>query len=301
MKKKILIFALLVLFVFLVPFSAMATKPGQPTNPNGFPSGAHFNLNFIGKDASFTCPAQEYLRDIEGNLILDSKGQPIPAYGNVIYIPQNTSLAYEPRIVIDSGSKGPKGATGTTALQVMDWCAGFTANDPAWFRLPANEAGYKVYARALAKPTDNPSMIFYGPELVYAEDEYYNDLVYLGLVTSNGFTTPTATFTRTKGKSTAMEITGLFQWSGTVYYLSTNSVPSGYPSTLYCAIDTTIPPDGKYDSVIPPTEGACPVGTPVYGVTYTNNWVFNIADFVQVFYKITNNNVKLVQVRFYPQ
>lgn len=301
MKKKILVFGLMAIFIFLIPFTAMAVKPGQSTNPNGFPSGPHFNLNFIGKDASFACPAQEYLRDENGELVLVN-GKPVPAYGNVIYIPQDTSLAYEPRIIIDSGRKGPKGAVDTTVLQVTDWCAGFTDNDPAWFRLPANEAGYKVYARALAKPTNEPTMTFYGPELVYAEDEYFNDLVYLGLVTSNGFTTPTATFTRKTGKSTAMEITGLFQWSGTVYYIISPSWAESTP-TPFCAIDTNA--DGKYDIYEKPNaEGLCPAGytsITLFAVTYSNDWVFNIADFVQVFYKITNNNVKLVQVRFYPQ
>ena len=47
------------------------------------------------------------------------------------------------------------------------------------------------------------------PELVAPEDENGNDLVYLGLLTETGFQTPTETFTRNKGKSKAIPITGL--------------------------------------------------------------------------------------------
>lgn len=42
------------------------------------------------------------------------------------------------------------------------------------------------------------------PELVAAEDENGNDLLYLGLLTGTGFQTPTETFIRNKGKSKAI-------------------------------------------------------------------------------------------------
>ena len=35
---------------------AWAVKPGQAVNPNGFPSGEHFNLNIHGKKLDFNCP-----------------------------------------------------------------------------------------------------------------------------------------------------------------------------------------------------------------------------------------------------
>jgi len=66
------------------------------------------------------------------------------------------------------------------------------------------------------------------PELVAAEDENGNDLVYLGLLTETGFQTPTETFTRNKGKSKAIHITGLFNWTGTVCYIE---IPAGYSGT----------------------------------------------------------------------
>lgn len=68
------------------------------------------------------------------------------------------------------------------------------------------------------------------PELVAAEDENENDLVYLGLLTGNGFQTPTETFIRNKGKSKAIPITGLFNWTGTVCYIE---MPAGYRLATY--------------------------------------------------------------------
>ena len=44
---------------------------------NGAPSGAHYNLNIIGKKDGFTCPEQEY----------DEFGDPI--YGNVVFVPED--------------------------------------------------------------------------------------------------------------------------------------------------------------------------------------------------------------------
>ena len=44
--------------------SAYATKPGEYVNPNGFPSGQHYNLNIHGKKAEFNCPEQQYYMEI---------------------------------------------------------------------------------------------------------------------------------------------------------------------------------------------------------------------------------------------
>jgi hypothetical protein len=82
------------------------------------------------------------------------------------------------------------------------------------------------------------------PELVAAEDENGNDLVYLELLTEAGFQTPTETFTRNKGKSEAIPITGLFNWTGTVCYIK---MPVGYSgsTTTHCCNDYDL--EGVYD------------------------------------------------------
>jgi hypothetical protein len=251
-------------------------------NPNGFPNGPHYNLNIIGKKTTFTCPTLEY----------DEYGNPI--YGNVVFVPENGEGI---EIYMQSG-KGKKAET-ITELQVIDPCAGFDG-DGAIIQLPKNDAGYRVYARALGKPTDEPDMKI-SPELIAFEDENGNDLIYLGLVTDNGFATPSTTFTRTKGKSKAVDITGLFEWSGTVCYLTE---PEGEYQNIMnlCCVDTDL--DGAYDQCIDNSDmSLCPEGyfsVTAYCQEYTNEWVFNVSDFVTYLWSTNNNGVKLLQVRFYP-
>jgi len=263
----------------------MATKPGEPVNPNGFPSGDHYNLNIIGKKAEFTCPALEY--DEYGN----------PVYGNVVFVPGNGENI---QILMQSGVG--KKAAAITQLQVTDPCAAAFDGDAAIMQLPRNDLGYRVYARVLAKPTDNPSMEII-PDLIAVEDEFGNDLVYLGLVTSNGFETPYVSFTRYKGKSTALDITGLFEWSGDVCYLTSdycNTIETCSTKSI-CCTDSNL--DGIYESCDVKEGDFCPEGTveiTAYCKTYVSEWVFNIGDFVTYLWSLDNSGVKLLQVRFYP-
>ncbi|MBN2283992.1 MAG: hypothetical protein JXO48_08895, partial [Deltaproteobacteria bacterium] len=247
------------------------------------------------------CPDQQYLQDEYGNLVLDDQGNPIPVYGNVIFVPEYSEQAYDIEILMESGKKGPKSAPAATELEVTDWCSGFAPNDPAKLRLPKNDGGYAVYARVLAKPTDDPDIEIYDPGLALVEDENGNDLLYLGLVTETGFQTEYVSFTRTKGKPTAVDITGLFLWTGSIYYL-VEPAEGEYVSTLFCARDNDA--DGIYDEYyIKDPELACDEGyteVTLYMISYENEWVFSIADFVEYFWNIDNNGVKLIQVRFYP-
>jgi len=267
---------------------ASATKPGEDVNPNGFPSGEHYNLNIIGKKAEFTCPEQEY----------DEFDNPI--YGNVVFVPEDGEGI---QILMQSG-KGKKAAAIPT-LQVIDPCSGFDG-DGAILQLPKNDAGYDVYARALATPTNNPDMTI-TPDLIAVEDEFGNDLMYLGLVTSNGFETPYVSFTRKKGKSVAVDITGLFEWTGDVCYFTEDYCDPvlGCDATMeLCCTDADL--DGIYESCVPKeVDVDCPEGSvqvTAFCNSYTDpTWVFNIGDFVTYLWDVENNGLKLLQVRFYPR
>ena len=319
------------LIVFIIAFLAapvLATKPGEDVNPNGFPSGEHYNLNIHGKKAEFTCPDQEYYLRVltcncgaheEGDLVeecdpLDTCAQTdIPIYGNSIFVPEDGQGI---EIYMQSGKAGGKGkkaeALPQNELWAIDPCAVFDG-DAAIIQLPPGE--YDVYARALAKPTDNPDITI-TPELIGAEDEYGNDLICLGLVTENGFETPTETFTRKKGKSKAIPITGLFNWTGTVCYFEE---PEGWIGdlTTYCCYDYEL--DGIWDyccfdedtntiyeesecsgDLSGFVEGVC-TEVETYCNEYTDEWVFNIGDFVNYLWNADNKGVKLLQVRFYPR
>lgn len=285
MKRLFTASCLMICLSAFLAIPAFATQPGNEVNPNGFPSGDHYNLNIIGKKAEFTCPEQAY--DEFGNLI----------YGNVVFVPENGS---DIQILMQSG-KGKK-AEAITTLVAIDPCTASIDGDAALVQLPKNDAGYRVYARALAKPTDNPSMTI-TPDLVAVEDEFGNDLIYLGLVTSNGFETPYASFTRKTGKSTAVNITGLFEWSGDVCYFTTDFCDpvTGCTTKTLCCTDADA--DGVYEGCVVKEGDICPEGTldvTAYCRTYVDEWVFNIGDFVTYLWDIENNGLKLLQVRFYP-
>lgn len=287
MKKNFLAFAVACAAIAFSTSNAFATKPGQEVNPNGFPSGDHFNLNIHGKKDGFTPPAQEY--DLLGN----------PIYGNSIFVPENGQGI---EIAMQSGSG--KRMAGVTELQAIDPTAVFDG-DAAVIQLPANPNGYRVYARTLAKPTANPDMTI-SPSLSAVEDEWGNDLLYLGLVTDSGFETANGvTLTRTKGKSKAIEITGLFEWSGDVCYFTAPT--ADYTLTQTCCLDAD--QNQVYESCEDPViaeDGTAACATAGYGLldvscqSYTSDWVFNIADFVEYLWTTDNNGSKLVQVRFYP-
>ncbi|MBP1624262.1 MAG: hypothetical protein H6Q07_2282 [Acidobacteria bacterium] len=285
MKKKT-IGCFLALFLLPVAVSAVFA---QDENPNGFPSGHHFNLNIIGKKAEFVCPAQEY-DPITG----------APVYGNVVFVPESGDGI---QLFMQSGSTKGKAAA-FTELKAVDPCAGFDG-DGATVQLPPNPAGYRVYARALAKPTSDPTMKI-TPSLISAEDENGNDLVYLGLVTDSGFLRSDETLVRTKGKSKAVNVTPLFQWSGDVCYFAPLEGADNVESQK-CVLDAD--GDGIYEGIMDPllddsntpycSEPGYTLIT-TYCTTYEEEWIFNIADFVTYLWSLNNDGTKLVQVRFYP-
>jgi hypothetical protein len=253
-----------------------------PTNPNGFPSGEHYNLNLIGKKPCF-----------DGCSVLD----PVtlqPVYGNVVFVPENG----QGDIWFQSGS-GRK-ATGVTTLQVTDPCVTAFDSSPATVQLPALPDGYWVYARALGKLTDYPSMKI-APDLITVSSTD-DTLVYLGYVTANGFVNAAGTTVyRAKGKHPAVPISDLFEWQGDVCYDSDLSatLDVAYTQKNVCLLDTN--GDGWEDIVGYPVAGVCAEGVlaSLYCHNYDTAWVFNIADFVNYLWATDNHGTKLVQIRFY--
>jgi hypothetical protein len=263
MKRTFAVSLFVIAVLALMVGPVMATKPGTepsvpgglPQNPNGFPSGTHYNLNIIAKQSHFQCPPAsegnylevtacgcgehevgDYVEDCD---LLDTcVATSIPIYGNVIFIPREQEWnpdkeQFEPPIIIkmESGKKGPKGkVAGPDILEVTDSCT--LDDNEAVLRLPADKKGYAVYARILGKPgkergEPTPTFTMY-PDLFYAEDELGNDLLFLGLVTPDGTQiwyhdqwTLERRNSSSKGKGVqkADDITGLFLWHGDVCYL----------------------------------------------------------------------------------
>ncbi len=113
------------------------------------------------------------------------------------------------------------------------------------------------------------------------------------------------TFIRSKGKSVATDITGMFEWTGEVCYF-TQPDGSFTPSPV-CCIDQDA--NGVYEACELPVTNAdgslsCPTAgytlITTYCVSYTDEWVFNIGDFVEYLWSADNSGLKLLQIRFYP-
>ncbi len=289
--------------ICLLFFAGQLLAAGE--NPNGFPSGTHYNLNIIGKKDGFTCPAT--LCDP-----LDLTCVP-----NVIYIPAENDPVTDPpvEILMVSGKKGSAKTAGITTLAVTDWCTQPFDNDGAVVQLPPNEAGYRVYARALAKPTFNPNIAILGNTLSFVEDDLGNLLYYFGSFTKDCVTTPTTPeciYARTKGRSVATDISPLFEFTGSVCYFD----PTGYcdpavdcPAASLCCtkvnIGTNLEPIwvNKDCKPLDPNLGCSieQVEVTAYCKAYSEpQWVFNVGDFVGYLWSMDNNGLKLLQVRFYP-
>ena len=304
-----------ILIFSLITFSAYA---GKNLKGNGFPSGEHFNLNLLGKKEGFKCPEAEF--DEYGNQV----------YGNVIFFPRekdNKPIT----VLMESGKKGPKNAPNTSSLEVTDWCTESFSQNGASLRLPQNDKGYRVYARITGKPSGDTSLSL-SSELAYVEDESGNDLLYLGLVDSQGVFSSTGeelirddSTKKGKGVQKATDLTGLFEYSGNACYLQEDSdlycIDEQNQNTCsaldLCCIDREL--DGIYDrcdalsgvGVDLNLDGVleCPVadqdGHTYFSEqaqckTYDNEWVFNIGDFVGLLWNIDNNGSYNVQIRFYP-
>lgn len=274
---------LAVLVLGLMTMQAIAQRTPPPTNPNGFPSGDHFNLNLSGKKAGFACPSLEY----------DAYNNPI--YGNVVFVPEFGTGD----IQLNSGSG--RQSTGFTTLQVTDPCVAAFDGNPAVVQLPPATDGYWVYARALGKLTDNPSMTI-TPGIVTVSSSQ-ETLVYLGYVTSTGFYNAMTgvTVQRVKGKHPAIPINNLFDWRGYVCYSADPATIGleGFSPMSMCLADTD--GDGTQEIVGQPVNGVCLEGTlaDLFCQYYDTDWVFNIADFVSYLWGIDNDGTKLVQIRFY--
>jgi hypothetical protein len=373
--KKVLI-SILIIFsiVSFIITPALATKPGETLNPNGFPSGPHFNLLIHGKPETFTCPELTYYFEVnvpeggsclykdkpvvDGELVgsceflscVNSEQQAvsdnicietdIPNYGNVVNMPRfetNDPIT----IVMESGKKGPKSQPEALTLMVTDWCTESFPNDGSYppplgdearVLLPKDSDGYAVYARVLGKPKkngDGPSFVVV-PELDLVQNEYLvdldedgvDDLLLLGFITPDGIFNPDAVeidLKRSEGKGNgakgATDISPLFKWEGNICYVDGDPLEEltfcdGACTTLdLCCIDDDS--DGVYDDCKERIDAdgdgyldACDSGyESVDGACkfIENDWVFNIADFVDVLWNVTENkDVYNVQIRFYP-
>jgi hypothetical protein len=315
---------------------AMAAKPQSSGSgkdvialSNGFPSGAHFNLNIHGKKADFagdSTPGGHSVFILEYSLIDPDTGLPIPEH--IQYVSNKKSSV--------------------TELTVLDPLAEAFDGDPAKVQLPREADGYYVFARILAKPNNSsndgdPSSIILYPNVVV---EACNDtdppnpdfpdytecpddpLLALGLIvgtnvygaTEEGYVRFDPLATNGKGKSKATDITRLFTYAGWVVdatldtsgpggipdgVIGIDDVPLGdYDSNLATAPNPDYNDDGSEDEddVEAWLTDMSLLNPPMawYFSPEDNMWIFNIADLVVTEQGLVNDGTKLVQIRFYP-
>lgn len=266
-------------FTVAMASQVLADKPHDVVLwSNGFPSGPHFNLNIHGKKDDYNCDSS--------------------AGGGSVFVPEYGDSEID--FVQNKKSS-------LTELTVHDKCAYFDG-DPALVQLPKGE--YQVYARILGKPQKEgePREVVFYPKLVEACDDTLTDgddfsdsvdctdsfLLGTGVVTSGGvFDLDSQELIRSKGRSKAVDVTSLFQWSGyacdQVYDVNGNGeIDLGDLEGV----------DLNGDGVV---DGA---DLELYLTTsctlFDSAWVFDIADLVVYGWDYKNNGSKLVQTRFYP-
>jgi hypothetical protein len=298
-----------VVFTLGAAKSGMAGKPAGGNNSGSVwevlqaegLTGEHHTLNIHGKKSDFNKQ--------------DCTAEPDPItgeYGNNIFMPSNSDDTLNQIVVVSGKGKGSK-KDSISAYGVRDTCTNAFDGDAAEVILPPNDNGYFVVARVLGKPTDDPSLTMKEGALMFVEDESGNDLLVLGLVSpaTGEWQTPAVELTRTKGKVAAMDITGLFLWSGSVcYFDTTNYCPEADSCTdkqFCCTYDES----GDYyedchDANIDENNDYFCVEDNYQLMTlgcqeYLDQWVFNIGDYVGAMWEMyADGNFKLANIRFYP-
>lgn len=280
---------------------ANAAKPQKVIEySNGYPSGAHHNLNIHGKDPdTFNCDSTP-----GGNSVfIDEEGD-----STIKYISNKKSSV--------------------TTLIAQDPCAEVFDGNPVEVQIPSEDQGYYVFGRVPSnhQNTGGESSLIMVPnpnieacndtvegnpdfgDLTSCPDD---DLLALGLVTSNGvFDLQDQEFVpvdnsaneqgKGQGKSKAVDITGLFLWTGDVCDDSFDTNGDGE-----ITIDDL--PDADGDGFVDDLNGDGVIDELDLAIYLETNcahidskWVFSVADLVVVDNTITNDNVKLLKLRFYP-
>lgn len=303
----------------MAAFAAKPQKNGSGKDvialSNGYPSGEHFNLNLHGK-----------------KLLWDGDCSP---GGKNVFLPEYTNLASEPQTLqIFSNKK-----SSATDLWAKDPCTEEFDGDPAKVQLPfLDDEGYYVFARSAAKPNngnnlpDGESNIILVPNPVLEvcnqdvandpENEFGDldscfdengdlvDMIAVGLVTNNGayviedqqFVRYDST-TNGKGIKKAIDITGMFLWTGAVCPDSLDMdgdkilEPADFGLTeaqvdFLFGDDTAPLTDAEFLAFLLAADVGCEF--------HTDEWVFNVADLVVQSTDLQNDGNKLLKIRFYP-
>ena len=304
MKKLIKLSSPILVAMLLLGGSALAAKRLDViVMSNGYPSGPHYNLNIHGKDTqTFSCD----ITDPGSSVFISEYGT-----STIEYVSNNRASI--------------------TELTVLDACAEAFDGNPVRVQLPYEIEGYYVFARLRGKPQNSqnpgePSSIILTPNpvLKVCDDpgnpdfpsytECDGSLWTLGLVTTKGVykTTQTGFYrfdpnseSKGKGKAKAIDITGLFQWTGYVCQGSLDtSGPDGVPDGVIDEYDVPLTYDANLNGVIDPPEldaWLADQATLGFCTFYNEAYIWDIADLVVQSQEVVNDGAKLLKIRWYPR
>jgi len=324
--------------------TAIAAKPIDVIDlSNGYPSGYHHNLNVHGEDPTKTIDCTPD----DGNSVWVANADD-PSTPNVEENNMNTIQYFSNSKKNDRHSD----------YAVTDKCAEAFDGDPARVRIPYDPEGYYVYARVpgnhqntggtssvtmipnpnivacdLDTSVDDPDPKNSFKDLEHCDENKDPDLALLGFVSSGGvwnYDTQSETFEQVdnsanekggkgKGKSKAIDITGLFEWSGLLCYDAT------YADVLLL-LDFN--GDGQITAKDIEDQGALVIAVydtngdgVISGLEFNAylkiifdsgvlaglcefkefQWVLTVADLVIVDHNIEADGIKLWKLRFYPK
>lgn len=284
----------------------LIAKKSDPSGSGYFncPSPADYQWDYY-KDGTGICTPELIGTDICQKCDPGIEACPVqvPSSQNVVFVPRDNDVNgdevpdREITIRLKSGSdrqgKGKKIKDTYPSLTATDWCTehfpdyGAVESDLAEVMLPENANGYAVYARVTGKPVEGTAWTFMTPGIDLAQDEYGNDLYFMGTVGgSEGCTDADGNILleridntkgngKGKGVKNATDLTCLFEFTGQVCYINDTCYYCGedlslcggvYPGNdagFVCCQDT-FDDDGNqiFDSCSEPANSSCsdPVG-----------------------------------------
>jgi hypothetical protein len=309
MKKHLILFVICSL-VFSLALIYNTSYAGQGGNGNGYPEGDHFNLNLIAKKSDpalssyFNCPSPDdyqwnYYKDNVGictDLLISTDAcQKCDPDIETCTVQPDEEITIRIKSGSDRQGKGKKIKDQYPSLTVTDWCTehfpdyGSANGDLAEVMLPENANGYGVYARVTGKSLEGTAWSFLLPTIENVQDEYGNNLYFLGTIGSpDGCTDAQGNYVgdldridttkgngKGKGVKDAVNLNCLFEFTGQVCYINDlcsycGDAPgyslcgdtfAGNDAGFVCCEDTF--DDGQvYDSCGEPAKSNCsaPVG-----------------------------------------
>ncbi|MDT8386625.1 MAG: hypothetical protein RQ736_03880 [Thiogranum sp.] len=325
MKRRMLVAGVTAAVTAVLSSQALAEKPVEVVMwSNGFPSGEHFNLNIHGKKDDYNCdPAadggsvfvpeygdseidiiQNKRSSITGLTVHDKCGGfdgdaalvQLPAgeyqvYARILAKPQKQGESREvvlyPKLVEacnDTLSVLDTNGNGVIDLGDLDTDGDGVPDQDLDGNGIVDDADLALY--------------YEFPDAVDCTDSF---LVGTGVVTSGGaFDLDSQEFTRSSGKSKAVDISSLFQWSGYACDQVFDANGNGEIDLGDLDMDGDGIPDQDLDGngVVDDADLTLYLGT--YCTAFDSAWIYDIADLVVYGWDYMNNGAKLVQTRFYP-